>query len=113
MSDTHSHVTDRVLVQVVDVRGGREIGWGGNLAEQLGDRADDVRAAIAAGARTVADSLVELPGARGWTLDQVEASFGVTLAAEAGVLLSKASAEATFEVTVAFKRTSRESPPPM
>jgi hypothetical protein len=95
---------ERVLVQVVDVRGGREIGWGANLAEQLGDRVDDVRAAITAGAKTLADSLGHLPGASGWRLGEVSASFGVTLTAEAGVLLSKASAEATFEVTVTYQR---------
>jgi len=34
----------------------------------------------------------------------VSASFGITLAAEAGVLLSKASTEATFDVTITFQR---------
>ena len=37
-------------------------------------------------------------------IKEVAASFGITLTAEAGVILSKASAEATFEVTVTFAR---------
>jgi hypothetical protein len=97
-------VAPDVLVRVVEVRGGREISWGNNLAEQLGNRAAEIRAAIQAGAATVAAGLRELPDAKGWVLGEVEVSFGVTLTAEAGVLLSKASAEATFEVTVSYQR---------
>ena len=98
--------SEQVLVQVVDVRAGREIGWGTSLAEELGKRLDDIRVAIAAGAKTVAGSLVGLPSAQGWQLEEVSASFGVTLTAEAGALLSKASAGATFEVQVTFHRTT-------
>ena len=34
----------------------------------------------------------------------MSASFGITLTAEAGVIVSKASAGATFEVSVTFTR---------
>jgi hypothetical protein len=94
----------QVLVQVVPVNQGREISWGDNVAEQLGNRLEDVRHAIAVGSKTVADSLHGLPGAQGWRLGEVSASFGVTLKAEAGAILSKASGEATFEVTVTYQR---------
>lgn len=94
-----------VLVQVVEVRAGREIGWGANLADSLKDRLDDIRTAIAAGAKTVAESLHNLPSAEGWNLSEVTASFGITLAAESGVILSKASGEATFEVNVTFQHS--------
>jgi hypothetical protein len=100
MSDTRSEL---VLVQVVEVEGGREISWGANLAEQLEQRLEDIHTAIAAGAKAVADSLVGLPAAHGWRLGEVSASFGVTLTAEAGVILSKASAGTTFEVTVTYQ----------
>jgi hypothetical protein len=95
--------SELVLVQVVEVEGRREIGWGANLAEQLAGRLEDVRTAIAAGAKAVAGSLEGLPAAHGWQLGEVSASFGVTLTAEAGVILSKASAGATFEVTVTYQ----------
>jgi len=97
--------SEKVLVQVVRLQRGREIGWGSNVAEQLENRLADIRHAIAVGAKAVADSLAGLPGAEGWKLGEVEASFGVTLTAEAGVILSKASAEATFEVTVTYQAT--------
>jgi hypothetical protein len=104
MSGTEMSGSGPVLVQVVDVKGGRQIGWRDNLAEQLGDRSEDIRRAIAVGSRAVADSLPGLPGAQGWRMGEVSASFGVTLTAEAGAILSKASAGATFEVTVTYQR---------
>ena len=97
---------ERVWVQVidVDVAADREITFGRNLAEALGDRLDDIRGAIEAGSETVAKSIEALPSPQGWRLGEVSASFGITLTAEAGVILSKASAGATLEVSVTFTR---------
>jgi Trypsin-co-occurring domain 1 len=94
----------RIFVQVVPVAQGGEISWSGSVTDQLENRLGDVRNAIASGASAVAASLASLPGAEGWRLGEVEASFSVTLTAEAGVILSKASAGAAFEVKVLFKR---------
>jgi hypothetical protein len=104
MNNTESSQSVPVFVQVVSVKGGRQISWRDNPAEQLADRSEDIRLAIAVGAKSVADSLPGLPGAQGWKMGEVSASFGVTLAAEAGVILSKASAGATFEVMVTYQR---------
>ncbi len=95
----------KVLVQVVEIDSGREIGWSSNLAEQLQDRLDDIRAAVVSASGTVANTLVSLPSTEGWALDEVSAAFGITLTAEAGVILSKASAAAAFDVTIKFTRT--------
>jgi hypothetical protein len=103
VSNTRSN---QVFVQVVDVRGGREIGWGANLSDELGKRLNDIRAAIEAGTRAVADSIEGLASTPGWQLNEVSASFGVTLTAEAGVLLSKASTGATFDVQVKFQHVT-------
>ena len=99
-----SESAGEVLVQVLPVDGGREIGWGSNRVAVLRDRLADVREAVVSGARAVADSLDGLPSAEGWRLDEVSGSFGICLTAEAGVILTKASAAATFEVTVTFQR---------
>jgi hypothetical protein len=98
---------ERVWVQVidVDVAADREITFGRNLAEGVSDRAADIRAAIEAGSETVAKSLELLDSPEGWRLGEVSASFGITLTAEAGVIVSKASAAATFEVSVKFTKT--------
>jgi hypothetical protein len=71
----------------------------------LSARIDDLRHAIGEGTRTVAESLPELASPTGWRLNEVTASFGIALTAEAGVILSKASAATTFDVTVTFART--------
>jgi hypothetical protein len=96
------------LVQVVPVDAGREIGWGSNLVAAFRDRLADVREAVMAGAGAVADSLPGLPSAQGWQLGEVSGSFGICLTAEGGVILTKASAAATFEVTVTFQRTASD-----
>jgi hypothetical protein len=98
-------VEAQILVQVVpEVAVGREISWGSSAAERLEERLDDVRRAIEAGASAVSKSLGALPAATNWRLEEVSATFGVTLTAEAGVLLSKASAGATFEIAVKYER---------
>lgn len=51
------------------------------------------------------DSLARVPERGGWSVRSAEVTFGLTLAAEAGVILSKASAEASFEVTLTVERT--------
>jgi hypothetical protein len=93
-----------VLVQVVDVHEGREIAWGANAASKLDDRMDDIRKAIIAGTKAVSNGLSDLTVADQWEIDEVSASFGITLTAEAGVLLTRAGAEATFEMSITFKR---------
>ncbi|MDD7942872.1 CU044_2847 family protein [Actinomycetospora lutea] len=97
--------TEPVYVPVVEIGDtGREIGWGSNVSEMLGSRLDDIRDAIQAGAISVSRGLKDLPAAGNWQVSEVEASFGITLAAEAGVILSKASSEATFDVSITFTR---------
>jgi hypothetical protein len=101
---TEALVPDSVSVQVVDVSAGREIAWGTNAVERLGDRLTDVRNAIIAGANAINIDFDALPAREGWHVNEVSATFGVTLAAETGVVLSKAAMEATFEVTVTLQR---------
>lgn len=96
---------DVTLVKVVDVQSGREIAWGGNATELLHERIDDVRRAVADGVKAVADGLRDLAKVDGWSADEVQASFGIGLVAEAGAILTKVSGEATFEVTVIYRRT--------
>jgi hypothetical protein len=97
---------ERVFVQVIDVDvvADREITFGRSLAAGLAGWQDDIRGAIEAGSQTVAKSIEALPSPEGWRLRELSASFGITLTAEAGVIVSKASAGATFEVSVKFTR---------
>jgi Trypsin-co-occurring domain 1 len=95
---------ESVVVQVVPVQDGRAIAWSDGITEKLRDRVDDIREAVVAGVSAIAVDTADLPAGGGWQVSSLSASFGITLAAEAGVVLSKASAEATFEVTVTFTR---------
>ncbi len=96
-----------VLVQVLPVDSGREIGWGSNQVAVFRDRLADVRQAVVSGAEAVADSLSGLPSAEGWRLREVSGSFGISLTAGGGVILMKAAAGATFEITVTFQRAEQ------
>ena len=97
-------VDDGTRVKVVELRSGREIAWGEGLTERLGGRVADVRQAVADGVAAIAASIEDLSAVGEWEPSEVSATFGIALVAEAGVVLSKASAEATFEVTVSFRR---------
>lgn len=92
---------DLVLVQVVDETG-REIGWGKDDAERLDARLDDIRRGVASAAGAMSASITGLPQTPAWTLTEVSASFGLTLTAEGGVIVSKVPAGATFEVTLTY-----------
>lgn len=96
--------SDVVLVQVVNAASGREISWGGNAVERLRDRIGDIQAAVMAGARAISTDLDSLPAQQTWQVRELSATFAITLSAEAGVVLSRAAAESTFEVTVTFER---------
>lgn len=94
---------DEVLIHVATADG-REIGWGETLSERLGDRKEDIKAGVEAAAQILENSIAALPSPTDWRADEVSASFGLTLTAGAGVLISKVEAGATFEVTIKFTR---------
>jgi len=97
--------SDATLIKIVDLRDGREIAWGSGMTDRLRDRFEDVQQAVSDGVHAVGVSLRDLATVDGWEIGEVSASFGVALAAEAGAVLTKASGEATFDVSVTFRRT--------
>jgi len=93
-----------VFVEVVSVDAGRQIGWSDGLADRLLDRIDDVEQALQDGSAAVAAGLRRLARPDGWEIGEVTATFGISLAAEAGAIISKASGEATLEVSITYRR---------
>jgi hypothetical protein len=97
-----------VRVEVVPLeRGGeRQISRRERVTELLRERATDIEAAIAEAARIAGTALTRSDGdgAGGWRVSSLEATFGVTLTTEAGVIVGKASAEASFEITLTVQR---------
>lgn len=97
--------SESILVKVIDVRSGREIAWGGGTTEQLRGRIGEVQHAVTDGVKAVAAGLREVATVEGWEVAEVNASFGIGLLAETGVILTKVSGEATFEISVTYRRT--------
>lgn len=105
---------ETVVVEVAQLRRGREIGWGDNAVERLRDRFGDVRDAIVAEVRSVTTGLDRLPESGQWRVSEISTKFGVTLTAEAGAIVSKVGGGATFEITATLTRepTPPTAPPP-
>lgn len=102
--------TSVVRVETVDFDagggGGRQIGRRSGTTAALADRGPEIEAAVAEASAIAQQSLARVPARDGWRVSTMEVSFGLTLAAEAGVVLSKASAEASFEVTLTIERVA-------
>ena len=95
-----------VLVETVQVdsSGNRQIGARTRTTSLLRDRRDDIEAAVREASTIVQDSVANVEDKDGWHFKSVEAKFGLVLSAQAGVILTRASAEASFEVTVTIER---------
>jgi hypothetical protein len=55
-------------------------------------------------ARLDAEPEAAAPTSSGWGLREVDLQFGLTLQAEAGVLVAKVGSSATFQVTLTWKK---------
>jgi hypothetical protein len=108
-SSTLNHDSVLVRVSAVD-QSGRQIKGPSNAAEALEARLDDVRRGIAAGTAAVSASMEAVARPTGWSVESVEATFGITLGAEGAVIVAKASLEASFEITVTYQREKGDRP---
>ncbi|GHH29998.1 CU044_2847 family protein [Streptomyces lanatus] len=94
----------RVETVALDSTGSRQISSRTRTSAALGDRAAELEEAIVQASDIAQQSLAQVPDRNGWQVSSMAVTFGLTLAAEAGVILSKASAEASFEVTLTVER---------
>jgi hypothetical protein len=99
----------RVETVAVDAAGSRQISSRTRSSSALSDRAEELEQAIVQASDIAQQSLTRVGRQDGWQVSSMAVTFGLTLAAEAGVILSKASAEASFEVTLTVERVP-ESP---
>lgn len=95
-----------VRVETIEVTesGNRQIASKARAAELLSERRDDIHAAVAEAADVVRDSISKVPDKDGWRVSRVEANFGIKLKAEAGVILTRVGAEASFDVRIVVER---------
>lgn len=94
----------RVETVELDAAGTRQIGSRQRTTQLLQERRGDIEAAVGEACEIVQGSVAKVEARQGWRVGSLEAKFGLTLGAEAGVIVSKASAEASFEVTVTIER---------
>lgn len=88
----------------LDWSGTRQIKQRSRTTALLRDRADDIESAVQEASEIVQGSVAKVQDKDGWQMKSVEVKFGLVLTAEAGVVLSRASAEASFEVTLTIER---------
>lgn len=98
--------SNNVWVETVelDSAGTRQIGPKARATALLRDRRDDIEAAVGETSMIVQESVARVEDQGGWRVKSLEAKFGLVLAAEAGVILTRASAEASLEVTITIER---------
>ena len=95
----------RVETVELDSQGSRQIRARNRGTASLQERSAELEEAIVSASGIAQSSLARLQERNGWCVSSLEVTFGVTLAAEAGVILSKASAEASFEIVITVERT--------
>lgn len=95
-----------VLVETIEVSesGNRQIANRVKAAELLADRREDIEAAVAEAAGVVQGSIGKVSEKDGWKVARVEANFGIKLKADAGVILTRVGAEASFDVKIVVER---------
>ncbi|AKN70768.1 CU044_2847 family protein [Streptomyces sp. NPDC015171] len=101
----------RVETVSLDAAGNRQIASRTRTTAGLDERAAEIEQAIVQASEIAQRSLDRVPRRDGWQVRSLDVTFGLTLAAEAGVILSKASAEASFEVTLTVERTPETGTP--
>jgi hypothetical protein len=97
----------KVLVEVVDLNnvGSRQIGAEDRATELLRSRAPDIKGAISEASEIARDSLATVAEGRDWRVHSLTMTFGLTLTAEAGIVVTKASAGASFSVTLTVEHS--------
>ena len=97
-------VNVRVETVELDAAGTRQISSRRRTTALLAERRGDIEAAVGEACNIVQDSIAKVDTRHGWRVSSLEAKFGLIVAAEAGVIVSRASAEASLEVTVTIER---------
>jgi hypothetical protein len=96
----------RVEVVDLDASGGRQINAISRATTSLTERSQEIKEAITQASDVAQEALAKMAPRGGWAVSHLEVTFGLTLAAEAGVILSKASADASFEVKLTIEKAT-------
>ena len=94
-----------VRVEIVELshRDGRQISDVGRVTASLRERRKDIEAAIAEAADLLRSAMI-ITRESGWDVSDLKARFGITLTAEASIIVGRASSEAAFDIEIAINR---------
>lgn len=84
--------------------GTRQISGTSRSTTPLSERRDEIEEAILQASSLIQNAAAKAADSGDWRVTTLEATFGLTLTVEAGIIVSKASAEASFEVTITVER---------
>jgi NTP-dependent ternary system trypsin peptidase co-occuring protein len=97
-------ITVRVETTELDAAGRRQIATRSRPTALLAERRLEIQQAISETIVVVRAPLANSEPDDHWYVAEISATFGITLSAEAGVIITRAAAEASFEVTITLKR---------
>jgi hypothetical protein len=95
-----------IMIETVEVdrHGNRQIGAHTQSAELLRDRRGDIQAAVVEAAGLIQESVDGVEEKSGWNISKVEATFGIALKVEAGIIISRVASDASFQIKVTVER---------
>jgi hypothetical protein len=98
----------RVEVFAPDDDDFRQIGPSRRVTTLLRERTDEITTAVREISKMLRDAVddepTDEPTGDGWHVSAVTSTFGLSLATTGGVVVTKASAEVSFEVTLTIER---------
>lgn len=105
MSEADSDpASNSVLVQVTDVRSGREIGFSENIAVGLASRAADIQNAVRETTEImVASAAPEITEAN-WQVDHLTVKFSLSLTTEGSCIVAKGTASGTLDIAIDLRK---------
>jgi len=106
-SDRPAEILLEVQPRSVSGELGPNVGVPESFTRRAGEVADSI-AEIASQFRSRLEKRLDRPSDHGWRMDAIELMFGITVQAEAGVVITKATSAATFSAKLTLKASAGE-----
>lgn len=96
--------SSNVRVEIVETdAGGRQIASRQRVSQALTKRRSDIEDAVGEAIEMLSASVDRAPDNDGWTVSSVEGTFGISLTADASVIVSNLSAQASLQVRIVME----------
>jgi hypothetical protein len=108
MSKPMSESAVLVELHLVDLTGNQPIGMRSARLVDLASQEEAIEKALSQVGAVLSGAAAKSEASNGFRVEEIEASFSLTLAAEGALIVAKASAEATLSVTLTAKRVAKD-----